>query len=87
MSNNLCQSIVIKRFIICNRDNGNLCVEDLPDQIPTTLQSTMMSHSQPSEQSTIPSNKKQLPEVHSLMENATEIPEEVIFNFGVLQFY
>ncbi|KAM3851326.1 aprataxin and PNK-like factor [Vipera latastei] len=58
------------------RDNGNLCVEDLPDQIPTTLQSTMMSHSQPSEQSTIPSNKKQLPEVHSLMENATEIPEE-----------
>ncbi|XP_029142874.1 aprataxin and PNK-like factor, partial [Protobothrops mucrosquamatus] len=58
------------------RENGNLCVEDLPDQIPTTLQSTMMSHSQPSEQSTIPSNKKQLPEVHSLVENATEIPEK-----------
>ncbi|XP_039205248.1 aprataxin and PNK-like factor isoform X3 [Crotalus tigris] len=53
-----------------------LCPEDLRDQIPTTLRSTMMSHSQPSEQSTIPSNKKQLPEVHSLMENATEIPEK-----------
>ncbi|XP_058038011.1 aprataxin and PNK-like factor isoform X3 [Ahaetulla prasina] len=58
------------------RENDNCGVEDLPDQIPTTLQSTMKSHSQPSEQSTIPSSKKQLPEVHSLMEKATEIPEK-----------
>uniref|UniRef100_A0A8C5S211 Uncharacterized protein n=1 Tax=Laticauda laticaudata TaxID=8630 RepID=A0A8C5S211_LATLA len=58
------------------RENDNFGVEDLPDQIPTTLQSTIRSHSQASEKSTIPSSKKQLPEVHSLMEKTNEIPEK-----------
>ncbi|XP_007436587.3 aprataxin and PNK-like factor, partial [Python bivittatus] len=58
------------------RENGNLWVEDIPDQMSTTLQSTKMSHRQPSGQSTVPSSKDQLPEVHSFIEKATEIPEK-----------